>query len=684
MEYPTKDVAGLVDEIRGLIEQRCGGDAEKCVSVASGVLTSLVGEAARYQIQLEAENRLLKQQLGMSGEMALRLRETVSAGRPGNGGSPAPQKKRPITNGRGLKVPDVPPKKYDTLPSLEDHGPIVDKLLLHVTKGGSTRLQTAFFLSHYQREASDIAGILDLQMKIRGYRCWYDQEAQHITQAGMLHGILTSSVFVLILTKGIFTRPWCLFEIRSALRLKKPMQLLHESCDDRPGYATLEDLVKSAPDDLKCLFHEFESLPYRRKAYEQCALLDNVLQLHAASLDALKRDVEQGGGQNKVLPLQMLTDAAAARVVYDTKQTATVFVDLGTGQVAIKILALSKDGSLDYVDILTLDLNLLSRPAEGTPESRAMEAKLHEAGASVLKHLDTFYPEEKSMERLTGVRCGATSWYRELDAQQREAVAEPAVKWLSKHFMRPLPNVAFDFEELSGIEEAALEWASVKVAMQFAFADEPCDASLSGGKGSVQCSADGGGGHGAMHLSARIALGDGASLIKADPNKGLDDWYAKVQDFALPFGKLRDLVAKDFGVRSGTRPLRMICFSGFFYLAVAAKVVDRKDAPKYLDYATAVRPKVLALVQSVAASPMDRSNGVRYLRCLDFILNDDSRHVQILFAREWAVRKKPYRVTWSTGAFIQQISEQYLTETAKGTALVKRDANAYKREPDTA
>ena len=99
------------------------------------------------------------------------------------------------------------------------------------------RLKTAFFLSHYQREAGDICGILDLQMKIRGYKCWYDQEAQHITQLGMIQGIQTSAIFLLVLTRGVFTRPWCLFEIRTALRLGKPIQLIHESDETKAGYA---------------------------------------------------------------------------------------------------------------------------------------------------------------------------------------------------------------------------------------------------------------------------------------------------------------------------------------------------------------------------------------------------------------------------------------------------------------
>ena len=45
---------------------------------------------------------------------------------------------------------------------------------------------------------------------------------------------------------------------------------------------------------------------------------------------------------------------------------------------------------------------------------------------------------------------------------------------------------------------------------------------------------------------------------------------------------------------------------------------------------------------------MDRANGVRFLRCLDFIVSEDASNVSLLFAREWKVSGKVYRVTWST------------------------------------
>ena len=112
---------------------------------------------------------------------------------------------------------------------------------------------------------------------------------------------------------------------------------------------------------------------------------------------------------------------------------------------------------------------------------------------------------------------------------------------------------------------------------------------------------------------------------------------------------------------------------------MSAQVVARSDPPDYLSYEDAVRPKLEALVANDGAKAMDRANAVRFLRCLDYILSDDPRRVQLLFAREWHVKKKLYRVTWSTGAFIQQLAERYYTITGDDAVKPRRPRSAAKR-----
>lgn len=101
----------------------------------------------------------------------------------------------------------------------------------------------SFFLSHRQDNAGDLAEVLHLKISAATpLPCWFDQEETEVTQKGFLFdrslclklrsqhrcflsamakGIAQSAVFMLILTKGVFERPWVLFECRTAKLLKK-------------------------------------------------------------------------------------------------------------------------------------------------------------------------------------------------------------------------------------------------------------------------------------------------------------------------------------------------------------------------------------------------------------------------------------------------------------------------------
>ena len=583
-----------------------------------------------------------------------------------------------LGNFKGESLPDALRKQTSEvkdMPTLVKHLETIHKLMNSAEKGAP--LEHAFFLSHYQAEAGDIAGVMDLQMKIRGYKCWYDQDATHITQEGMLQGIRSSAVFMLILTKGVFRRPWCLFEIRSAMHLGKPIQMLHEAETNRASYASLQEIIASAPEDMQILFQENESLPFRRKVYEQQALLDRLLLSWSDPLEELvsERLARCGAGASERADEapSVLANGEMAKIVHGGRKTATLYIDLGTGQIAFKLLALSADGHLAYEDLLTISFNLVSgRPALGSPECKEVEKQIRDAVADGREYVMSHVLAGESLEeRFTGVRCGATQWYRDLDERARVQKAEPALAWLRNVVLSALPQkTPYDFEELTGTEEASLEWISVKNAMQAEFASEPPMLSLSGGKGSVQTSCEGGGGHGADHLSARVPLGEGTQRLteSSDAPAAVDAWRARVKDaVAQPFEPMRNRIARSHppGGRNKNKELRMICSSGFFYIAVAANVIGRKDPPKYLAYEADVRPRVMKLVNDPAAKAMDRANGVRFLKCLDYLLSDDPSHVKLLFAREWLVRKQPYRVTWSTGAFIQYLAERYYTITGE-------------------
>ena len=58
-------------------------------------------------------------------------------------------------------------------------------------------------------------------------KVWYDNRADNVTKDGMLEGIERAAAFILFLSVGVLTRPYCQLEVRHALALKKPMVLLH-------------------------------------------------------------------------------------------------------------------------------------------------------------------------------------------------------------------------------------------------------------------------------------------------------------------------------------------------------------------------------------------------------------------------------------------------------------------------
>eukprot|EP00935_MAST-01C_sp_MAST-1C-sp1_P001841 g1841.t1 len=73
------------------------------------------------------------------------------------------------------------------------------------------------------------------------------------------------------------SRKFCLFEIRIALELKKRLILIHES-DPRHNSFDFYKEQMAAPDDLKFLTDEHESMAFRRRGYERDALLHAVIE----------------------------------------------------------------------------------------------------------------------------------------------------------------------------------------------------------------------------------------------------------------------------------------------------------------------------------------------------------------------------------------------------------------------
>ncbi len=94
------------------------------------------------------------------------------------------------------------------------------------------------------------------------------QTEEDISIEGMAEGIRTSRNFILFLSDGVLSRPYVQFEIRCALKLRKPFILIHEA-DERHHPCDFAKELDAAPTDLKSVLSSHESLAWRRRHFEQ-------------------------------------------------------------------------------------------------------------------------------------------------------------------------------------------------------------------------------------------------------------------------------------------------------------------------------------------------------------------------------------------------------------------------------
>jgi len=90
------------------------------------------------------------------------------------------------------------------------------------------------FLSHVQKQSSDLCRNIRENCMKRGLSMWYDKTADRLDARGMADSILESSVFILVLTKEYFKRPFCVYEHCIAIVAGKPVITIFES-DERYG-----------------------------------------------------------------------------------------------------------------------------------------------------------------------------------------------------------------------------------------------------------------------------------------------------------------------------------------------------------------------------------------------------------------------------------------------------------------
>merc|ERR1719419_1540290 len=85
------------------------------------------------------------------------------------------------------------------------------------------------FLSHVQKDASDVCRNIKESLNKEGITIWYDKLADRIDNRGMTDGVINSNLFTFVLTKDYFKRPYCVYEYCLAIVAQKPIIAVLES-----------------------------------------------------------------------------------------------------------------------------------------------------------------------------------------------------------------------------------------------------------------------------------------------------------------------------------------------------------------------------------------------------------------------------------------------------------------------
>ena len=131
------------------------------------------------------------------------------------------------------------------------------------------------FITHSQKTGQDQAGKLMLLLKNAGLRVWYDMQAQDLTVKGMEEGVSKSRNMLIVLTDGFMGREFCNAELRWARTYDCNLVGVKED-DTRHGKVNFTTELEDAPEDLKDILDKVEFHEFRRRDYEEAAMLQKL------------------------------------------------------------------------------------------------------------------------------------------------------------------------------------------------------------------------------------------------------------------------------------------------------------------------------------------------------------------------------------------------------------------------
>merc|ERR1712060_656077 len=88
-----------------------------------------------------------------------------------------------------------------------------------------------------------------------------------IAVSGMSKGIAMSSVFVTFLTKSYFQRVFTIFELETAVALKKPVIVIWEGDERCGGYPDLKWHIDICPNKYKAMLFQDEAMKFERRKH---------------------------------------------------------------------------------------------------------------------------------------------------------------------------------------------------------------------------------------------------------------------------------------------------------------------------------------------------------------------------------------------------------------------------------
>ena len=93
----------------------------------------------------------------------------------------------------------------------------------------------------------------------------------------MLDGVRASRCYLLVLTKDVLKSRAVQSELRAAIEANKPVALLHESDNNKPGWQPFSHYIETVPPFCLQLFNSHQSLPYQRDYYLLASFYDKLV-----------------------------------------------------------------------------------------------------------------------------------------------------------------------------------------------------------------------------------------------------------------------------------------------------------------------------------------------------------------------------------------------------------------------